>query len=37
MENFKVNIPKGFVIDKDKSTDTEIVFKEVAKELPNLH
>jgi hypothetical protein len=34
MESFKVNIPKGFVVDKDKSTDSELVFKEVVKKLP---
>ena len=34
MKTFKVEIPEGFEIDKDKSTFDQIVFKEIKKELP---
>ena len=31
---FKIQVPKGYVIDKEKSTFEKIVFKKVEKELP---
>jgi hypothetical protein len=34
METLKIEIPKGYEIDKDKSTFEEIVFKEIKNELP---
>lgn len=33
-KSFKINIPEGFEIDKEKSTFEEIVFKPIKKELP---
>lgn len=34
MKTFKIEIPKGYEIDKEKSNFENIVFKEVKKELP---
>jgi hypothetical protein len=34
MKNFKIEIPKGYEIDKEKSTFENIVFKLAKKELP---
>jgi hypothetical protein len=34
MKELKIEIPKGYEIDKDKSTFEKIVFKKVKKELP---
>lgn len=34
MKTFKIEIPKGYEIDKEKSTFENIVFKEVKNELP---
>ena len=33
-KEFKIQVPKGYVIDKEKSTFEKIVFKKVEKELP---
>lgn len=34
MKTLKIEIPKGYEIDKDKSTFEEIVFKEIKNDLP---
>lgn len=34
MKTFKIEVPNGYEIDKEKSTFENIVFKEVKKELP---
>ena len=34
MKELKIEIPKGYEIDRDKSTFEKIVFKEIKKELP---
>lgn len=34
MNSLKINAPKGFEVDKEKSTFEEIVFKPIVKELP---
>jgi len=34
MKTLKINVPKGYEIDKEQSTFENIVFKEIKKELP---